>query len=137
MNTPCACVILGTMTNVVACIELESTIGNSIRGYTTTSNMYIVLETAGLDRECVSCGRNNGLISNDCCEPKCDDCSALWHKHPKRISHNLQVFTVIAVEHYQYNFEYRKLAMRRRIATTNEDVDMLTVSICHIAVLGF
>ena len=54
-----------------------------------------ILETAGLNRECVSCGGHNELIfCHDCSESRCDNCSILWHKHPKRLSHNIQVYLV-------------------------------------------
>ena len=56
-----------------------------------------ILETAELNRECVSCGGHNELIfCHDCSESRCDNCSILWHKHPKRLSHNLQVYLVLA-----------------------------------------
>ena len=62
----------------------------------------------------------------------------LWHKHPKRNSHTLQVFTVCCVvEHYYYNFDYRKLAHLVAMKTpgsneenkTEEGVNLSMVSI--------
>ena len=47
----------------------------------------------------------------------------LWHKHPKQTSHNLQVFTDVALLRgiiYQRNFDNRKLplvAMGTKILT--------------------
>ena len=75
MNGSCACVTLGLVANVVAaCIELDSTKGNTMSMWDYTMILWIcIIETAELDREWVSCGRQNGLIfCRDCYEPRCD-----------------------------------------------------------------
>ena len=61
-----------------------------------------ITESAELERECISCGEKDGLIfCKDCYAARCDQCSSLWHKHPKRLSHNLQVFIFMALKHYK------------------------------------
>ena len=97
MNGSRTCIICGAMTNAVAvCTELDLMKGNSAQDFTELCEF--IIETGELDRQCISCGGCGGLIfCNDCHETRCDQCSILWHKHPKRISHNLQVFTIVAL----------------------------------------
>ena len=89
-----------------------------------------ILETAGLNRECVSCGGHNELIfCHDCSESRCDNCSILWHKHPKRLSHNLQVYLVSYISSgvlaISINLNCRKLAVVA-VRRTIQKMKMLT-----------
>ena len=41
--------------------------------------------------ECVSCGESANLYCQDCKTYRCKECNDLWHKHPKRKWHEVQV----------------------------------------------
>ena len=45
---------------------------HNVRYYRNFVNIAINNEIAELDRECISCGGQNGSFCKDCCEPRCD-----------------------------------------------------------------
>ena len=79
--------------------------------------------------------RENKLIfCRGCYEVICDQYSILWHKHPKRLSHNLQVF---AFKHYQYCWfliQEVRPSSHEDDNTIDEGVDMLMVSIVPLMI---
>ena len=106
MNGPCSCVTCGVMTHVVA--ELDLTKGNPSRDFTET----LWIETAELDKECVSCGGCIGLIfCNDRCDTRCDQRGTAWTSTTNFTQPSGIYCCSCVVEYYQCNFDYRKLSL--------------------------
>ena len=97
-----------------------------------------IKESAELERMFISCGEKNGLIfCRDCYQATCDQYSILWHKHPKRLSHNLQVFIFMTLKHYQYCWfliQEVRPSGHENDNTTDKGVDMLLVSIVPLII---